>query len=168
MAAFNLLVINDFSSRHSSGNISDMSTSIYILDDDVYFGHCLKKSLESAIDDVKYFKTQRNFFKAMQSASPNVVILDYHLDKTTGLEVMDQIKDSGIRTEVLMVSSQQNEKIVLKAYKKGALAYFEKSTSTFEHVRKSIEWMLLLSYDFQHPLKQESFGKIWMQWEKKR
>lgn len=145
-----------------------MKTSIFILDDDVYFGHCLKKALERSIDDVKYFKTQRNFLKAIQNDSPNVVILDYNLEKTTGLEVMDRIKEHGVDTEVLLVSSQQDAQIVTKAYKKGVLAYFEKSANTFEQVQKSIDWMLLLSYDFKHPLKKESFKKMWSQWEEKR
>ncbi|MDB2656677.1 response regulator [Crocinitomicaceae bacterium] len=143
-----------------------MHTSLYILDDDLYYGRCLKKQLESTVDEVKHFKTERNFRKALQSP-PNIIILDYNLEQSTGLDVIDEIQELGLSSELLLVSSQDNVNVVLNAHKKGVLGYFEKSTATFCDVQKCIEWMLLMSNDFHYPLNRNQFREMWLKSRKK-
>lgn len=138
-----------------------MSTSLYILDDDLYFGRCLKKALETTMDHVKHFKTERNFLKALNSP-PNIIVLDYHLEHSTGLEVITQMKQEGVESEFILVSDQKDAKVVMKAYKSGALGYFEKRPETFKEVQRCIQWMLLMSNDFNYPLKREEFRRMWL------
>ena len=138
-----------------------MQTSLYILDDDLYFGRCLKKQLETTVDEVKHFKTERNFLKALQNP-PNMVILDYHLEHSTGLNMIDKMQEMGLNSEILLVSAQDNVNVVLKAYNKGALGYFEKRAETFEEVRKCIEWILLMSNDFHYPIEKQKFRETWI------
>lgn len=138
-----------------------MRTSLYILDDDLYFGRCLKKELESTMDEVKHFKTERNFIKAL-TTPPNVIILDYNLEHSTGLEVMNQIQERGVCSEILLVSSQEDVHVMLKAYKRGVLGYFEKRSETFSEVRKCVEWIMLMSNDFHYPIKKDAFREMWL------
>lgn len=121
----------------------------------------MKKQLELVVDDVKHFKTERNFLKALQSP-PNIVILDYNLENSTGIEMMKEIQERGIESEILFVSAQENVDVMLKAYKKGALGYFEKQSETFKEVKKCIEWILLMSNEFSYPIHREAFREIWL------
>ncbi|MCR9172848.1 MAG: response regulator [bacterium] len=141
-----------------------MSTSLFILDDDLYFGRCLKKELEAIVDEVKHFKTERNFLKALETP-PNIIILDYHLEQSTGLEMIHQMEKKGVNAEILLVSGQEDVSVKLKAYKKGALGYFEKYSGTCSEVRECIEWILRVSYNFDHPIERKEFREMWLKRE---
>jgi len=144
-----------------------MEASLYILDDDLYFGRCMKKQLEQTSAMIKYYKTERNFLKAL-SVPPDIVVLDYQLIGTNGLRIMDEMQRKGVWPEILLVSSQSNPKIVLKAYQKGALAYFEKSPQVFEQVRKTVTQLLNSSNNFEQTFLKESWRGIWKNIERKR
>lgn len=132
--------------------------SVFILDDDVYFGRCMQKKLQKAFSEVRHFKTERNFYKALDS-KPDVVILDHHLGKERGLDVLDNLKKRGIDSNILYVSSQENVHVTLSAYQKGVLAYFEKNRSTFQDVLTAIRWMGVITNDFTRPLNKETFRR---------
>lgn len=133
--------------------------SVFILDDDLYFGRCMQRNLQNVCREVRYFKTKRNFLKAIEH-EPEVVILDHHINSDIGLHVLDEINKRGIETYVLYVSSQDNVHITLEAYRKGAIGYFEKNKSTFSQVLKAINWMGTATNDFKHPLNKEEFKKV--------
>lgn len=136
--------------------------SIYILDDDVYYGRCMQKKLQRAFPNVKHFKTERNFVKALED-EPEVVILDHVLEKKYGLNVMDEMSSKGVNTHVLYVSSQDQVHVTLSAYQKGALAYFEKNASTFQDVLVAIRWISVISNNFTLPVNGENFRKKLLQ-----
>lgn len=133
--------------------------SVFILDDDLYFGRCMQWNLQNVCREVRYFKTKRNFLKAIDS-NPEVIILDHHIDSDIGLHVLDEINRRGLETYVLYVSSQDNVHVTLEAYQKGAVGYFEKNKSTFSQVVKAINWMGTTTHNFNYPLNKEHFKKI--------
>lgn len=132
------------------------NVSIYILDDDVYYGRCMQKRLQRAFTNVKHFKTERNFVKALDD-KPEVVILDHVLEKQYGLNMMDEISSRGLESHVLYVSSQEEVHVTLSAYQKGALAYFEKSASTFQDVLVAIRWISAVTKNFTAPIHGDEF-----------
>lgn len=132
--------------------------SVFILDDDVYFGRCMEKNLQKTFSKVKHFKTERNFMKAI-SKKPDVIILDHHLEKQYGLDILDNLRKENPEAHVLYVSSQDKVNVSLKAYQKGALAYFEKGSATFNDVASAISWLGILTKNFTVPLNAEIFRK---------
>ncbi len=134
------------------------NVSIHILDDDVYFGRCLQKSLQTTNHVVRHFKTARNFLKALE-LGPQIIVLDHHLENGVGLEVIDAVQKRGIDAYMLYVSSQDNVHITLSAYQKGVLAYFEKNQYTFENVVSAIRWIRIITQDFKIPLDKNQYRK---------
>ncbi len=68
---------------------------------------------------------------------PELVLMDYFLDGSfgaskDGLETLTKLKEIYPETDVIMLTSVENEKIVDLAKKKGALDYVVKSAGSFE------------------------------------
>src|SRR6266536_5523493 len=61
--------------------------------------------------------------QAVRTLAPTVVLLDLFLPGEDGFSVLAQIKRDRPATEVLMLTSSQNEEHLLAAVRAGALAY---------------------------------------------
>ncbi len=63
-----------------------------------------------------------------QCATENfdAILLDYKLPDLTGLEVLNQLRDQGIKTPVIIVTGQGDEKVAVEAMKSGAADYVVK------------------------------------------
>ena len=68
---------------------------------------------------------------------PDLVLMDYFLDSSfgaskDGLETLSKMKEIYPETDVIMLTSVENEKIIDLAKKKGALDYVVKSAGSFD------------------------------------
>lgn len=139
-----------------------VTSKIYILDDDLYFGRCIQRSLEKQYEEVRYFKTERNLMQAMEN-NPEILILDHNLGDDFGWDVAVKIKERGWKTHILYVSSQENVHVVLKAFQLGITAYFEKNGFTSERLLHAIHRLHLMTSNFNKPLNVESFRNSLLQ-----
>lgn len=76
--------------------------------------------------------------------SPDVVVLDYHLDSVdrnaaNGMTILEQIRKYNPGTKVIILSSQEKYAIALQTISKGAAHYVLKDESAFEKVKALIE-----------------------------
>jgi two-component system, NarL family, response regulator LiaR len=67
--------------------------------------------------------------QAVRTLEPTVVLLDLFLPGTDGIGVLGQIKQDRPATEVLMLTSSQDDQHLLAAIRAGALAYLPKTAS---------------------------------------
>jgi two-component system, NarL family, response regulator LiaR len=65
--------------------------------------------------------------QAVRALAPTVVLLDLFLPGQDGISVLAQIKQDRPATEVLMLTSSQDEEHLLAAIRAGALAYLPKT-----------------------------------------
>jgi NarL family two-component system response regulator LiaR len=65
--------------------------------------------------------------QAVRALAPTVVLLDLFLPGQDGLSVLAQIKQNRPATEVLMLTSSQDDQHLLAAIRAGALAYLPKT-----------------------------------------
>ena len=65
--------------------------------------------------------------QAVRTLAPTVVLLDLFLPGQDGISVLGQIKQDRPATEVLMLTSSQDEEHLLAAIRAGALAYLPKT-----------------------------------------
>ena len=65
--------------------------------------------------------------QAVRTLAPSVVLLDLFLPGQDGISVLTQIKQDRPATEVLMLTSSQDDEHVLAAVRAGALAYLPKT-----------------------------------------
>ncbi len=80
--------------------------------------------------------------RQIESSCPDVVLLDYSMPGMTGLEVLRLIKRNYPEVIVIMVTSQDDEKVALKLMLEGASDYVTKSSDLDKlqyKIEKSIE-----------------------------
>ncbi|MEO8087911.1 MAG: response regulator [Bacteroidota bacterium] len=96
--------------------------------------------------EVKEFSSGDSCLKELISGNvpePQLVLMDYFLDTSfgtskDGLETLTKLKEIYPETDVIMLTSVENEKIVELARKKGALDYVVKSAGSFEKLDRII------------------------------
>ncbi len=67
---------------------------------------------------------------AHQCGRPDYVLLDIHLDDTIGLNIIDEIKFLFKGTNIIIITGDYDESLILKAIQNGASGYLYKPFST--------------------------------------
>ncbi len=115
--------------------------SIFIVEDDAVYcavlGHFLSLNPDFR---VKKFFTAKEFLNALHE-KPDIVTLDYSLPDTTGDYLLSQVKEISPDTKVIIISGQENIKIAVDLFKKGADDYIVKDGDTQERLWLSIGHM---------------------------
>jgi len=68
----------------------------------------------------------------------NVVILDYFMEGKNGLEVLKAIKVINPKTEVIMLSNNENMALAIEAFKAGAKDYVVKGSNSWSKISKLV------------------------------
>lgn len=117
--------------------------NIFIVEDNKIFAIALKADIESAFAgmsiDIKTFETGEECLSKFIEVKPQIVILDYHLDKNTpdaanGLTVLSWIKNNNPITYVIMLTKDDNIDIALQSFKHGASDYIVKTDTQFRKI----------------------------------
>ncbi|MBF0319368.1 MAG: diguanylate cyclase [Nitrospirae bacterium] len=93
------------------------------------------KNISLKIADVQTFPEA---IEKLLSDRFDVIIVDYMLGETDGLEVIERARAEGIITPIIFLTGQGDEEIVLSAMKKGAKDYLNKARITTELLCHSI------------------------------
>ena len=117
--------------------------NIIILDDDVFFGNLVKNFLiNQDYQSVQLFHVEEECLQNIGSA-PTLLILDHHLAKSTGLDVMAKLKTRNSQTKVIYLSGQEYMHIAIKALRSGAVDYIEKNRNSFFQLKLLIDKIIL-------------------------
>lgn len=103
------------------------------------FGEALSAAL-GADDDVRVVATVTNLRDAMQAAQAmplEVVLLDYRLPDTTGIEGVDAIRALSPRAAVVMVTAEQDDRVLLDAMDAGCAGFVSK-TADLAEIRQAV------------------------------
>lgn len=127
-------------------------TTIFILDDDRYYGQYLKNALKSNGYTIKYFSYEESCIEELLTF-PDILILDHLLENMNGLEVLDEVsrKCKG-KTHVIYLSAQEHVHVALRALKEGAATYIEKNDKTVNSISEAIRKIISLTQNFKHSL----------------
>jgi DNA-binding NtrC family response regulator len=116
---------------------------LFLVDDDVLFLKSLEiEFLQHADFIIETFSTGELCIKNL-SHSPDVIILDYHLngiDKTAmnGIATLDKIKNFNLDIPVVMLSSQDKIDVAINCMHHRAFDYVVKSETAFVRLQKII------------------------------
>ncbi|MCD6019725.1 MAG: hypothetical protein K0S53_2846 [Bacteroidetes bacterium] len=108
-----------------------MSTStlnLFIVDDNKLTATDLKYYLQNRFGDginITTFNDGDSCLKKVDKET-NVVILDYQMDGKNGLETLKLIKDINPKTEVIMLSGNEDIGIAIESFRMGATDYVTK------------------------------------------
>lgn len=103
-----------------------MARTIYIVDDD----DAVRASLHSLLSVqpgliVRSFRSGDAFLEDVGDLDPGVLLLDFHMPGSTGLDVMKTLDGSG-KFVPIVLTGQGNVNLAVQAMKEGALDFIEK------------------------------------------
>jgi response regulator of citrate/malate metabolism len=103
-----------------------MNSIIYVVDDDEFFAELMKrKLLKHGFTQVYTINSGAEFIDEL-NVKPDLIFLDYDLGDLTGIQVLLKIKKYSPSTEVIMISSQEKQKIIDDAKSLGVSSYITK------------------------------------------
>ena len=106
-----------------------MKPYIYIIDDDKLFTEALKrKLLLKGFSNIKICYTGDCFVNNL-SITPSLVFLDYQLGDINGIDILEKIKSIIPSTNIIMISSVENNMIIDKAKSFGIQNYIIKGNT---------------------------------------
>lgn len=128
----------------------ETQTKIIILDDDAFFGNLLKNFLYN--QEYHNIELYQNEDKCIDSIKPEsmVVILDHHLEKSTGLDVMKEIQKKNPDAYIIYLSGQEYMHVAVKALRGGAIDYIEKNGSAFLQLKTLIDQIMTDGKNMPH------------------
>ena len=126
------------------------SCSIFIVEDDPFYGQLLKYHLSMNPDyEVVLFQTAKACLDQLHR-KPDVVCVDFNLPDLSGADLMKRIKAQNANTPVIIISGQEEIEVALNLLKQGAADYLVKNDST-----KELLWNSVLKLKENLGLKQE-------------
>src|ERR1035437_10176321 len=99
---------------------------ILIVDDEPDIAVILKLHLEDAGYITARAKDGESCLAMLETERYSLVLLDVHLPKLSGVQVLEQIRKSGSDAAVIMMTGDGDENLAVKCMKSGAVDYFAK------------------------------------------
>jgi DNA-binding NtrC family response regulator len=110
------------------------SISIFVVEDDAVYSKVLAHFLSLNPDfRVKKFTSAREFLQSIHE-KPDIITLDYSLPDATGDRLLAQIKQLSPESKVIIISGQEDIKIAVDLFRKGAHDYIVKDQDTQERL----------------------------------
>jgi len=124
--------------------------NIFVVEDDEMYSAVLAHFLSLNPDyHVKKFGSAKEVLARMHE-KPDIITLDYSLPDATGDQLLKQIREVSPDTKVIMISGQEDIRVAIDLFKKGAHDYIVKDSDTQEKL-----WMAIQNLRENIELKQE-------------
>ena len=81
---------------------------------------------------------------AARSEAFDCILLDYHLPGTDGLELLRELRNSGVSLPVVALTGQGDEEVAVALMKAGAADYLNKNALTAERLERSLRYAVAL------------------------
>ncbi len=114
--------------------------NLFIVDDDKLVVSDLKIFLNYKFGSDLTISTFNDGESCLKQVDKNtdVVILDYFLNGQNGLEILKLIKDINPKTEVIMLSSNDDIALAIQTFRNGATDYVIKGQGSLKKIQKLI------------------------------
>ncbi len=112
---------------------------IFIVDDDIMLTEALNDYLTREVPHhIHCFPTGEECLKHLDE-NPDIIILDYYMntirkDAANGMEILQTVKKSYPKVDIIMLSSQEAYSVALKTIQKGAEQYVIKDKDAFQKI----------------------------------
>ncbi len=109
--------------------LATTEATIRVVDDDPAFRKSLRWLLESAGLNVRTFASAPEFLKDDDPDRPGCLLLDLRMPGMGGLELQQQLRQSGTHIPVIIITAHGDVPTAVRAMKSGALDFIEKPLS---------------------------------------
>ena len=114
-------------------------TKIFMLEDNSAYATQIKYILEKENNyDITVFETAAEFFKHLHE-NPDIVTIDYFLPDRNGIEVLKEIQNYNSDVACIILSGQEDIKVVVDCYNNGAKNYIIKNHNAHIELKRSIQ-----------------------------
>ncbi len=114
--------------------------NLFIVDDNALMLTGLKNYLTTRFGkdlNITTFLTGEGALKKID-ANTNIVILDYYLENENGNEILKSIKEINPKTEVIMLSGNEDMGVAIDSFRKGATDYVVKGDKAWKKISNLI------------------------------
>ncbi len=104
------------------------SLLIYVVEDNKIYNRMVCEYLKTKnFTNVKSFELGKECIKTVvDGATPDIIIQDYHLQDSNGIEVLQAVKKHSKATEFIFLTANENMEIAVNTIKYGAYDYIVK------------------------------------------
>jgi len=107
---------------------------LFVVEDDIFYQNIIVGNLKTkGYTQIKSFSTGEDCEKNLNQ-KPGIILLDYMLGSTTGLDVLKKIKSILPDSFVIFLSGQDKIEVAVESMKYGAFDYVLKNDSTFDKI----------------------------------
>ncbi|MDA8242356.1 MAG: sigma-54 dependent transcriptional regulator [Nitrospiraceae bacterium] len=99
---------------------------IFLVDDDELISLTLSRALEQAGYEIKADLSAADVMEKLRAWFPDVVLLDIQLPGRNGVDILKEIRESGLPVKVIMLTADDTAETAVKAMKLGAADYLTK------------------------------------------
>ena len=96
---------------------------IAIVDDEQSVRKALQRLLRSASIDVETFASGEEFWESLRTHRPDCVVLDLHMPRMTGFDVLTRMQEAGARVPVIIITGYDSPESRDRAMAAGASMY---------------------------------------------
>lgn len=112
---------------------------IFIVEDDIFYSNVLKSFLElKGYTSVEVYFTGEECVNHLYKC-PKLILLDYNLGNTLGLDVLHEVVSFDPNIPVIVVSGQESIQSAIDLLKLGAYEYIQKSDEVFNKLESILE-----------------------------
>lgn len=119
-----------------------MAKKILIVEDEKSLAKVLQIKLTRSGFEVECALNGEEGIKSLEKNKYDLVLLDLVMPKKTGFEVLEEIKDKNIKTNVIVTSNLGQESDIKEAKTLGAVDFLVKSNTPMSEIVKHIEKFL--------------------------
>jgi FixJ family two-component response regulator len=110
----------------------DNAGVVAVIDDDSDVGDVLGGLLETMGYEVETYRSGTDFLNDAQLDRLACLIVDQHMPKMTGLEMIERLSDRGVSIPALLITGLNDAEVERKAASLGVMTVLEKPMSHYE------------------------------------
>jgi DNA-binding response OmpR family regulator len=119
---------------------------ILVVDDDADVRDMLTRFLKRRGYVVDQAADGEEALRSLRNRDPDLMLLDIYLPKKTGLEVLREMKDAGLRVRTIALSAMPDDQIIASSLSLGAVSFMAKPFD-FMDLTAQIDANLVASLD---------------------
>ncbi len=131
----------------ASMELSDLgdTVEIIIVDDDFIIQELIRTAFSDTKIQIKAFNNGREFVDAASGMDPDLVFLDLMMPEMDGFQVLQHLKETGLRLPIIVLSALSKRETVMEALKLGVSSYMIKPLKP-QDLRKKASEVLQLNF----------------------
>jgi FixJ family two-component response regulator len=107
-------------------NMTELKSTVVVIDDDVSVRESLANLFRSVGLDVQLFSSGSEFLKSGRPASPTCLVLDVRLPDASGLDIQRELTAADIRIPIIFITGHGDIHMSVQAMKGGAIEFLTK------------------------------------------